>query len=107
MPATPALLPLAEQNLEKALALNPTYPVLANLAALSMQQGKYAQAVDYSKQALKVSDKDYVVWDNLRLASLALGDSAQANAAMSKELVSARVRSQRRLPGRMGPGPHG
>ncbi len=83
----PTLLPLAEQNLEKALALNPTYPVLANLAVLSMQQGKYAQAVDYSKQALKVSDKDYVVWDNLRLASLALGDSAQANAAMSRELV--------------------
>ena len=83
----PKLLPLAEQNLEKALVLNPTYPVLANLAALYLQQGKYAPAVDFSKQALTLSDKDYVVWDNLRLASLALGDSVQAERAMSRELA--------------------
>jgi tetratricopeptide (TPR) repeat protein len=83
----PKLLPLVEQNLEKALVLNPTYPVLANLAALYLQQGKYAPAADFSKQALKLSDKDYVVWDNLRLACLALGDSAQAETAMSRELA--------------------
>jgi tetratricopeptide (TPR) repeat protein len=83
----PNLLPLAEQSLKKSLALNPSYPVLTNLAVLSIQQGKYAEAVDYSKQALKLSSKDYVVWDNLRLAYIGLGDSAQANAAISQELA--------------------
>ena len=83
----PKLVPLAEENLQKALSLNPTYPVLANLAALSLDEGKYSQAVTYSREALKLSDNDYIVWDNLRLACLALGDSAQANAAMSKELT--------------------
>ncbi len=83
----PKLLPLAEQNLKKSLALNPSYLVLTNLAVLSIQQGKYTQAVDYSQQALKLSSKDYVVWDNLRLAYLGLGDSAQANAAISQELA--------------------
>ena len=83
----PKLLPLAEQNLQKALSLNPTYPVLANLAALSLEEGKYSQAVTYSREALKLSDKNYIVWDTLRLACLALGDSAQANEAMSRELA--------------------
>ncbi len=82
----PKLLSLAEQNLQKALSLNPTYPVLANLAALSLEEGKYSQAVTYSREALKLSDKNYIVWDTLRLACLALGDSAQANEAMSREL---------------------
>jgi eukaryotic-like serine/threonine-protein kinase len=83
----PKLLPLAEQNLQKALALSPTYPALANLAALSLEEGKYSQAVTYSREALKLSDKNYIVWDTLRLACLALGDSAQANEAMSRELA--------------------
>ncbi len=83
----PKLLPLAEQNLQKALSLNPTYPVLANLAALSLEEGKFSQAVTYSREALKLSDKNYIVWDTLRLAYLAVGDSAQANEAMSKELA--------------------
>jgi Flp pilus assembly protein TadD len=61
--------------------------VLANLAALSMGQGNFQQAVDYSNQALKITNKDYVVWDNLRLAYLNLGDSANADAAMTKELA--------------------
>jgi tetratricopeptide (TPR) repeat protein len=82
----PKLEPDAEQNLKKALALNPTYPVLANLAVLSLEQKNYNQAIDYSNQALKIADKDYVVWDNLRLACLALGNSSQANAAMAKEM---------------------
>ncbi len=83
----PKLLPDAEQNLKKALALNPTYRVLTNLAALFLEEGNYTRAVDYSNQALKISDKDYVVWDNLRLAYLGLGDSSRANAAMAKEMT--------------------
>jgi tetratricopeptide (TPR) repeat protein len=83
----PKLLPDAEQNLNKALALNPTYPVLTNLAALYLEEGNFTQAVNYSNQALKIADKDYIVWDNLRLACLGLGDSAHANAAMAKEMT--------------------
>jgi serine/threonine-protein kinase len=83
----PKLLPLAEESLEKSLGLDRTYPVLANLAALSLEEAKYAQAAAYSQEALTLSDKDYVVWDTLRLASLAQGDSAQAAMAMERELA--------------------
>src|SRR5271170_952502 len=83
----PKLLPDAEQNLKKALALNPTYPALANLAALFLEEGNYTEAVNYSNQALKIADKDYIVWDNLRLACLGLGDPTHGNAAMAKEMA--------------------
>ncbi len=91
----PKLLPDAEQNLKKALALNPTYAVLTNLAALFLEEGNFTQAVDYSNQALKIADKDYIAWDNLRLAYLGLGDSAHANAAMAKEMTLLESDAQR------------
>ena len=39
--------------------------MLANLAALSLEEDKYSQAVTYSREALKLSDKNYIVWDTL------------------------------------------
>ncbi len=45
-----------------------------------------------------MNDQDYIVWDNLRLAYEALGETAQANDALRKEMkvleTSVRVRSQ-------------
>ncbi len=92
------LFPDAEQSLKRSLGLHPTYEVLANLSALYSQRQDYAQSAAYSLQALKMNDRDYIVWDNLRLAYEALGEAAKANDALRHEMpvleASVKVRSQ-------------
>jgi serine/threonine-protein kinase len=83
----PKLLPEAEQLLKKSLQINPSYPVYTNLADLYLQQGRFAEAIEASKQALALDDNDYLVWDNLRAAYEWTKDAAGASEARQKEIA--------------------
>jgi tetratricopeptide (TPR) repeat protein len=83
----PKLLPEAEQLLKKSLQINPSYPVYTNLADLYLQQGRFTEAIEASKQALALDDNDYLVWDNLRAAYEWTKDAAGASEARQKEIA--------------------
>ena len=59
---------LAQQALEKSVALNPSSAACANLGLLYLQQKRYAEAAAITEEALRIDGHDYRVWDNLSLA---------------------------------------
>jgi serine/threonine-protein kinase len=75
----------AEQTLRKSLALEPSYPAFTNLGALYNQQQKYAEAADVLEKALRLNDKDYVVWGDLAFAYERLKDKERAGKAQDRE----------------------
>jgi serine/threonine-protein kinase len=79
--------PEAEQMLRKSLALEPSYPAYTNLGALYNQQQKYAEAADALEKALGLSDKDYVVWNDLAFAYERLKDKERAGKAQDRETL--------------------
>ncbi len=78
--------PEAEDALRKSIALDPSYPAYANLGFLYDQEKKYAEAADAVQKALKLNDKDYLVWGNLALAYRGLNDEADAEKASDREI---------------------
>ncbi|HUY81313.1 MAG TPA: protein kinase [Acidobacteriaceae bacterium] len=58
-------LKLAEQMLNKSIAMNPSYPAYANLGLLYMEEKQYPAAAAATEKALQLNDKDYMVWNNL------------------------------------------
>lgn len=78
---------LAENALKKSLDLAPSYPAFANLGAVFLDDKRYADSAAMSRKALELNDKDYAVWDNLRLAYLWLADTKQANIAQSRTIA--------------------
>jgi eukaryotic-like serine/threonine-protein kinase len=74
----PKHFPDAEQMLTKSLSLGPSYPAYANLGFLYIQQGKYAEGADVLEKALKLNDKDYMVWTDLAIAYDGLKDKEKA-----------------------------
>jgi len=79
--------PEAEQALKKSIQLNPTYPAYANLGFLYVQEQKYAEAADAIEKALKLNDKDQLVWGNLALAYQGLNQPAKVAEARDHQLV--------------------
>jgi eukaryotic-like serine/threonine-protein kinase len=77
----------AEQMLRKSLALEPSYPAYTNIGALYNQQQKYAEAADALEKALRLNDKDYVVWNDLAFAYERLKDKERAGKAQDRETL--------------------
>ncbi|HLK03108.1 MAG TPA: protein kinase [Candidatus Acidoferrum sp.] len=64
----PASLSKAEVALKKSTQLSPNYAASANLGRLYLTQNRYQESADASREALKLNDRDYNVWNNLLLA---------------------------------------
>jgi serine/threonine-protein kinase len=77
----------AERVLRKSIDLEPSYPAYANLGYLYTQQQKYAEAADVVEKALKLNDKDYLVWGNLAIAYEGLKDKDRASKAWDREIA--------------------
>ena len=79
--------PEAEQALKKSIQLSPTYPAYANLGFLYVQEQKFADAADTTEKALKLNDKDQLVWGNLALAYQGLNQPAKLADARDHQLA--------------------
>lgn len=83
----PKRFPEAEQALKKSIELGPTYPAYANLGYLYIHERKYAEAAATVEKALKLNDKDFLVWGNLALAYQGLNQKEKVSAARDQELA--------------------
>ncbi|MGB6385533.1 MAG: protein kinase [Terriglobales bacterium] len=79
--------PEAEQMLLKSIAIEPSYAAYTNLGSLYNQQQKYAEAADAMEKALRLNDKDYIVWGVLEFAYEGLKDEEKAGKAQDREIV--------------------
>jgi tetratricopeptide (TPR) repeat protein/TolB-like protein len=61
-------MPLAEQALKKSISLNPNYVAYANLGFLYSNEKRYSESASATEQALRLNDKDYMVWNDLMIA---------------------------------------
>jgi eukaryotic-like serine/threonine-protein kinase len=77
----------AERVLLKSISLEPSYQAYANLGYLYIKQQKYAEAATTVEKALRISDKDYLVWGNLALAYEGLKETAKAARAQDREIA--------------------
>jgi serine/threonine protein kinase/tetratricopeptide (TPR) repeat protein len=59
------LYPMAEQSLQRSIAIAPSYEVYANLGVLYVQENRFQEAAAVSEKALSINDKNYDVWNNL------------------------------------------
>jgi len=76
----------AERALRKSLELGPTYGAFANLGYLYALQGRYGESADMTEKALRINDKDYIVWANLAMAYEGLHDDAKLRMTLDREL---------------------
>lgn len=83
----PKFFPEAEKALRKSIELEPSYPAYANLGYMFIQEQKYAEAADAVEKALKLNDKDYLVWGNLAIAYENIHENEKANQARERELA--------------------
>ena len=77
----------AEKDLRKSIELAPSYAAYANLGNLYMEQRRFADAAAMTRKALDLNDRDYLVWDNLRIAYQWLGDEANGQPARKKTIA--------------------
>ncbi|HZQ26029.1 MAG TPA: protein kinase [Terriglobales bacterium] len=77
----PKFYPEAESALKKSIQLSPNYPAYANLGNLYYNEKRYAESVEMTRKALAMNDKNYEVWDNLRLSYEWLHDPENARKA--------------------------
>ena len=77
----------AETEYKKSLALAPDYPTFTNLGVLYYKQKRFGEAAAMLEQALRLSDKDYRLWNNLAIAYEWLGLQDKVESARSRELV--------------------
>ena len=56
---------LAEQSLQRSIAIAPSYEAYANLGFLYMTESRFQESADASEKALSLNDKNYEVWSNL------------------------------------------
>jgi len=83
----PSVFAEAERDLKKSLQLAPSYAAYANLGNLYMEQKRFADAVAITRKALELNDRDYLVWDNLRIAYQWLGDETNGQPARKKTIA--------------------
>jgi eukaryotic-like serine/threonine-protein kinase len=77
---------LAQDALEKSLAIQSNYEAYSNLGVLYLEQKHYPDSAAMTRKALEIDDKDYLVWENLRTACEWTQDSACEESAVSREL---------------------
>jgi serine/threonine-protein kinase len=77
----------AEKDLQKSIELAPSYAAYANLGNLYMEEKRYQDAVAATRKALELNDRDYLVWDNLRIAYQWLGDESHGAEARKKTIA--------------------
>lgn len=77
----------AEAEYKKSLALAPDYPTFTNLGVLYYKQKRFREAAAMLEQALRLSDKDYRLWNNLAIAYAWLGSQDKVQSARSRELA--------------------
>jgi serine/threonine-protein kinase len=77
----------AEKDLRKSIALAPSYAAYANLGNLYMEQKRFADAAAVTRKALELNDRDYMVWDNLRIAYQWLGDEINGQPVRKKTIA--------------------
>ncbi len=82
----PKFYPDAEKALRKSIALDPSYPAYANLGYLYIQEQKFSEAAEAVQKALKLNDKDFLVWGNLAITYEGLKDKDKAAKAWDREL---------------------
>jgi len=56
---------LAEQSLQRSIAVAPSYGAYANLGDLYLQEARFQESAASSEKALSLNDKNYDVWNNL------------------------------------------
>jgi serine/threonine protein kinase/tetratricopeptide (TPR) repeat protein len=61
----PKMLPMAEQSLQRSIAISPTYEAYANLGTVYTQERRYQEAANAIEKAISINDKNYTVWNNL------------------------------------------
>jgi len=77
---------LAQEALERSLAIQPSYEAYSNLGVLYLEQKRYADSAAMTRKALAMDDKDYLVWDNLRIACQWTQDKACEQDTAAREL---------------------
>ena len=83
----PKVVPEAEAALKKSIQLAPTYAAYANLGSLYMNQKRYGESAEMTRNALKLNDKDYRVWNNLLVAYRWIKDDENARPVREKTLT--------------------
>ena len=74
----------AEKALRKSIELSPSYAAYANLGNLYLTEKRYAESADMTEKALKLNDRDYMVWNNLVYCYEWLNDKQKADAARGR-----------------------
>ena len=57
--------PMAEQSLQRSIAIAPTYEAYANLGFLYLQEARFQESAAVTEKALSINDKNPDVWVNL------------------------------------------
>jgi serine/threonine protein kinase/tetratricopeptide (TPR) repeat protein len=78
--------PDAEAALKKSIELTPSYPAYANLGMLYFDQKRYAESAGITEKALKINDKNYLVWVNLVIAYEWLHEKSKAATAREQAI---------------------
>jgi len=76
-----------EKALQKSIAIAPTYAAYANLGVLYLNEKRYKDSAAMTRKALELNDGNYLVWDNLRVASEWMKEEAQTRSARDKTLA--------------------
>jgi eukaryotic-like serine/threonine-protein kinase len=79
----------AVQPLERSLALRPTYATYSNLGTAYYHARKYDDAARTYQQAVKLNDKNYLMWGNLAEAQYLAGKRNEARTAYLKAIAMA------------------
>ncbi|MGA2419006.1 MAG: protein kinase [Candidatus Acidiferrum sp.] len=77
----------AEKALQKSLTIAPTYAAYANLGVLYLDEKRYKDSAETTQKALELNAGNYLVWDNLRIASEWMKDDALTRNARDKTLA--------------------
>jgi eukaryotic-like serine/threonine-protein kinase len=64
----PKQYPMAEQSLQRSIAIAPSYAAYANLGFLYMNESRFQESAAASEKALSINDKNYDVWNNLLIS---------------------------------------
>ncbi|HKE21625.1 MAG TPA: protein kinase [Bryobacteraceae bacterium] len=85
----------AKRMYEKAIELNPTWAVYANLANLYYRDGEYQKALGNYEKALQLNDKDYRPWSGLAASYVALGQADKFRVPAERALKIVEAEAQR------------
>ncbi len=87
--------PEAETDLRKSIAIQPGYSAYSSLAEVLLSEGKDQDAVNASRQALAMDEKNYLAWGNLAAAYQTVpGDQAESIDAFRKAIQLGEIARQ-------------